>query len=118
MVLPACASWLPGPCALCRGETAFDLSLLGPTLYLAFAALAVLAPLSAGGGNELYPAEQLAAYPVRPRTWFGASLLLAPLNLAWATQVVALAAVTSLVTAGPAGPVPGHGDPLPLRRRR
>lgn len=88
-------------------ETAFDLSLLGPTLYLAFAALAVLAPLSAGGGNELYPSEQLAAYPVRPRAWFGASLLLAPLNLAWAAQVVALAAVTSLVTAGPAGPIPG-----------
>ena len=88
-------------------ESAFDLALLGPTLYLAFAALAVLAPLTAGGGNELYPSEQLTAYPVRPRTWFGASLMLAPLNLAWAAQVVALAAVTSLVTTGPAGPLPG-----------
>jgi hypothetical protein len=88
-------------------DTAFNLALLGPTLYLAFVGLAVLAPLTAGGGNELYPSEQLTAFPIRPHTWFAASLLLAPLNLAWAAQVIALAFVTSLVTNGAAGPLPG-----------
>ena len=62
---PRSASQRPGGPAALPTETAFDLALLGPTLYLAFAVLAVLAPLTAGGGNELYPSEQLTAFPVR-----------------------------------------------------
>ena len=55
------------------------------------ALLAVLAPLAAGGGNELFPADQLAAYPVsRAHASTAASLVLTPLNLAWTTQLVAL----------------------------
>jgi hypothetical protein len=73
----------------------FDLVLLTPTLYVVFAALAVVAPLVAGGGNALYPEEQLLAYPVQPRTVFAGSLLMAPLNLAWGTQLVVLVTATA-----------------------
>lgn len=75
----------------------FNILLLTPTLFLGFAALTVAAPLTSGGGNELFPPEQLVAFPIRPGTTFLASLASAPLNLAWATQVVALAAATSFV---------------------
>ncbi|MGB8652721.1 MAG: hypothetical protein WCD35_18890, partial [Mycobacteriales bacterium] len=75
----------------------FNVLLLSPTLFLGFAVLAVVAPLSSGGGNELFPPEQLVAFPVRPATTYLASLLSAPLNLAWATQVVSLAAATSFI---------------------
>ena len=56
-----------------------------------------LAPLVAGGGNELFPAEQLDAYPVTSRTVYRASLALTPLNLAWTTQLVALLGLTAYV---------------------
>ncbi len=71
--------------------------LVTPTVMLGFILLAFAAPLAAGGGNELYPAEQLAAYPIHPRTQFAASLLLAPLNLAWVIQVLTMVAFTSYV---------------------
>ena len=77
-----------------RTEFATNLRLLDPSLLLGFAALTLAAPLSNGGGSELFPTEQLVAYPVRASTTFLGSLASAPLNLAWATQVV------SLVTAG------------------
>ncbi len=53
------------------------------------ALLAAIAPLVAGGGNELFPPEQLVAYPITSRTEHLASLALAPLNLAWTAQLVA-----------------------------
>jgi hypothetical protein len=69
-----------------------------PGMFLSVAVLAVVAPLAAGGGNELYPAEQLVAFPVRPATLVSASLLLSPLNLAWLAQVLALMGVTGTIT--------------------
>jgi hypothetical protein len=83
--------------AVPRGAHAFDVLLLAPTLYVVVAVLAVVAPLVAGGGNELYPEGQLVAYPIRPRTVFTASLLMAPLNLAWLTQLVALTGATAVI---------------------
>lgn len=77
-----------------RTDFADNLRLLDPSLLLGFAVLTLAAPLSNGGGAELFPSEQLVAFPVRPRTVFLGSLASAPLNLAWATQVV------SLVTTG------------------
>ncbi|HYN74956.1 MAG TPA: hypothetical protein VEV13_02040 [Candidatus Limnocylindria bacterium] len=71
--------------------------LVTPTVMLGFVLLAFAAPIAAGGGNELYPSEQLVAYPIRPRTQFVASLLLAPLNLAWVIQVLTLVGFTSYV---------------------
>lgn len=82
-----------------------EAAVLTPTFYLGFALLAVLAPLVAGGGNELFPADQLVAYPVRPGTHYLASLVLAPLNLAWASQAVALLGLTSYAV-GPARGLP------------
>lgn len=79
-------------------DLSFNILLLTPSLYLGFAVLTVLAPLSNGGGAELFPDDQLLAYPIRPGTVFLGSLASAPLNLAWATQVVALATATSFVS--------------------
>jgi len=65
-----------------------------PTIYAGFALLAFAAPIAAGGGNELYPADQLVAFPVTARTHYLSGLLLAPLNLAWFTQCGVLMAAT------------------------
>lgn len=80
------------------GKRLFDILLLAPTVFVAFAALALIAPLVAGGGNELFPEGQLVAFPVEPRTVFASGLLVAPLNLAWLTQVIALVGVTAAVS--------------------
>ncbi len=71
--------------------------LITPTVMTGFVILAFAAPIAAGGGNELYPADQLVAYPIRPRTQFLISILLAPLNLAWVVQVLAMVGFTSYV---------------------
>lgn len=75
----------------------FEVTLLAPTAYLSAAALSFLAPLVAGGGSELFPEEQLAPFPVTARTHFHVSLVLAPLNLAWITQVVGLLGITAYI---------------------
>ncbi len=74
-----------------------DVILLAPTALVPVAVLAVLAPLVAGGGNELFPDDHLTAYPVSSRTVHAASLLLTPLNLAWVIQVVGLVAMASFI---------------------
>jgi hypothetical protein len=78
-------------------QRSFDVQILAPTAYLSVAVLALLAPLVAGGGNELFPAEQLVAFPVTARTHYVASLALTPLNLAWTTQLVALVGLTTYI---------------------
>ena len=75
--------------------TAVDVA---PAAYLGFGVLAVIAPLTAGGGNEVVPPDQLVGYPVRPSTQFFGGLLLAPLNLVWVVQLLSLAALTSYLT--------------------
>ena len=87
-----------------RGRS-FDATVLAPTAFLGFAVLSLVAPLAAGGGNELFPPEQLVAFPIRPGTSFFESLLVAPLNLAWMSQFVLLFGITSFVT----GARPGLG---------
>jgi hypothetical protein len=82
---------LPGSVELRR------IILLTPTFFVVFAVLTVVAPLVAGGGNELYPEGQLVAYPIEPRTVYAGSLLVAPLNLAWITQVIVLFTTTAIV---------------------
>lgn len=79
---------------------------LAPAAFLGFAVLAVIAPLTAGGGIELLPSSQLVAFPVRPRTVFLSGLLLAPANLVWVVQLLVLAAETSYLTIG-GGPAAG-----------
>ncbi|PZS32335.1 MAG: hypothetical protein DLM59_08360 [Pseudonocardiales bacterium] len=82
---------------------AVNAALLTPTAYAGFAVLALVSPLAAGGGNELFPADQVSAYPIRPATMFLASLALAPLNLAWLSQVLLLTALTGGITTSAAG---------------
>ncbi|MGB8649196.1 MAG: hypothetical protein WCD35_00905 [Mycobacteriales bacterium] len=71
-----------------------------PAAFLGFGALAVIAPLTAGGGNELVPSDQLVAYPIRPATLFLSSLVLAPVNLVWVIQLLVLTAETGFLTLG------------------
>lgn len=71
-----------------------EAAILGPSAYFAFLVVSVVAPISAGGGNELYPPAQLLGYPIRAITTFHASLILMPLNIAWLTNVLALIGLT------------------------
>jgi hypothetical protein len=80
---------------------AFDVTLLAPTAYLSVALLAVVSPLVAGGGNELFPDDQLVAYPITARTQYVTSLALAPLNLAWTAQLVGLLGITAYISPRP-----------------
>lgn len=73
---------------------------VAPDAFFGFGVLALLAPLTAGGGNEVLPSSQLVAFPVRPRTQFLGGLLLAPANLVWVLQILAVVAVTSCLTVG------------------
>jgi hypothetical protein len=79
-------------------DRSLDIVLLAPTAYLSVALLALLAPLASGGGNDLFPAEQLTAYPITSRTVYRASLALTPLNLAWTVQLIALLGLTAYVS--------------------
>jgi hypothetical protein len=83
----------------------FEITLLAPTAYLSVALLAIIAPLVAGGGNDLFPSDQLVAYPLTGRTQYVVSLALTPLNLAWTTQLVALLGLTAFAI-GPSWTVP------------
>ena len=73
---------------------------LAPAAYLGFGLLAVVAPLTAGGGSEIVPPDQLVAFPVRARTQFYGGLVLAPANLVWVLQLLVLAAMTAYLTLG------------------
>src|SRR6478609_8988890 len=84
-----------------------DVAEVTPAILLAFLGLAIIAPLAAGGGTELYPPDQLVAYPIRSRTVFRAALLLAPLNLAWLLQVLAALGLITYVVDGDAPVVAG-----------
>ena len=82
-------------------EQRFNLAVATPTFYVGFAILTLLAPLVSGGGYELYPAEQVVAYPLRPATVFRGTLVLAPVNLAWVINVIALFIVTGFAVGRP-----------------
>src|SRR4051794_23880624 len=98
LLLPAPLCWLLYPVTASAPSLTrpalFAAVHLAPAAFLGFAALALIAPLAAGGGNELVPASQLVAFPVRPRTQFLAGLMLAPINLVWVVQMLVLAAET------------------------
>lgn len=80
---------------------AFDVTLLAPTAYLSVALLAVVSPLVAGGGNELFPDDQLVGYPITARTHYVTSVVLAPLNLAWTGQLICLLGITAYISPRP-----------------
>lgn len=97
--LLAVAAVVVGQLAPADPNIRFNFALLAPTTFASFFALAVISPASSAGGTELFPGDQLVAYPVRDRTVFGSTLLLAPANLAWIVHFVVLLAVTSYVAA-------------------
>ncbi|HWG93913.1 MAG TPA: hypothetical protein VNU66_06800 [Mycobacteriales bacterium] len=73
---------------------------LAPGAFLGFGVLALIAPLTAGGGHHVVPPDHLVAFPVRSSTHFVGGLLLAPVNLVWAVQLLALVGLTSYLTLG------------------
>jgi len=73
---------------------------LAPEAFLGFAVLALVAPLTAGGGLEVVPPDQLVAFPVRPSTHYLGGLVLAPVNLVWVLQLLVLAVETGCLTLG------------------
>jgi hypothetical protein len=83
-------------------EQRLNLALATPTFYVGFAILTLLAPLFSGGGYELFPSGQLVAYPMRPAAIFRGTLILAPINLAWIINVIALFVVTGFAVGSPA----------------
>jgi hypothetical protein len=74
-----------------------------PTVLLAFAVVTAISGIATGGGTEIVPAAHLVAFPVSPRAVFVGSALLAPFNLAWTVQLLALVWITSYVAPGAAG---------------
>ncbi len=86
-----------------------EVAALLPSAMLAFALLCIVAPLAAGGGQELIPESQLVAYPVRIATLVRIGFLLSPLNIAWYLQVLLLTAATGYAIRGDAGPLPPVG---------
>jgi hypothetical protein len=86
-----------------------EVAALLPSAMLAFALLCIVAPLAAGGGQELIPESQLVAYPVRIATLVRVGFLLSPLNIAWYLQVLLLTAATGYAVRGPGGPLPPVG---------
>jgi hypothetical protein len=76
-------------------DTALEVA---PAAFLGFGMLAMVAPLTSGGGQQVVPPDELVAYPVRPATLFLGGLVLAPANLVWAVQLVSLVALTAYLT--------------------
>jgi hypothetical protein len=79
---------------------------VAPGAFLGFGLLAVVAPLTAGGGQHVVPPDQLVAYPVRPSTHFLGGLLLAPVNLVWVLQLFVLVATTAWLSLDGGGLLP------------
>jgi hypothetical protein len=71
---------------------------LAPAAFLGFGLLALAAPLTSGGGQQVVPADELVAYPVRASTQYLGGLVLAPANLVWGVQLLALVALTAYLT--------------------
>lgn len=69
-----------------------------PAAVLGFLVTSTVAVVSSGGGREVIPAEQAVAFPIGTATDHLASLLLAPVNLAWLVQAWALLAAVAAVT--------------------
>lgn len=86
-----------------------EVAALLPSAMLAFALLCIVAPLAAGGGQELIPESQLVAYPVRIASLVRIGFLLSPLNIAWYLQVLLLTAATGYAVRGVGGPLPPLG---------
>lgn len=79
--------------------------------YLLLLVGLVTAAVASAGGREVVPRSQLAAYPLASATEHLGALLLAPLNLAWLIQVLALTLLTGTGAAAAATAVPGSTLP-------
>jgi hypothetical protein len=88
-ILPA---WLDGAQS---SDRAFSMLLLLPTAYLAFLVTTTFAIIGAGGGRELLPRDEGAAFPVSPTTDHLGALMFVPLNIAWILQGWSLLGLTA-----------------------
>lgn len=93
-LLPALVLLAVAAAVLAPRGYAENIAILAPSAYLAFVAVSIIGPISAGGGNDLYPPTQLLAFPIRPVSTFHAALALMPLNIAWLTNAIGLVGLT------------------------
>jgi hypothetical protein len=80
--------------------------LLMPTAWLGFTLTAVLAA-GTSGSRTLLPPAQTVIFPLTAGTEHLGALLLAPLNVAWVTQSLALLTLSTWGFGDPAGLLPG-----------
>jgi hypothetical protein len=74
-----------------------ELATLLGSLLLLFPVLAFMAGMAAGGGTEAIPSSQLVAFPLTPRAVFVTSIVLTPLNVAWALQAITIVGLAGYV---------------------
>lgn len=91
--LLALGAWVVPHVPFARRTEAVELL---PTAYLVLAVGLVVAAVASSGGRELIPRDELVAYPMSPTADHLGALLLAPLNLAWLLQTLALGLVTGV----------------------
>ena len=72
-----------------------DALILLPTAYISVLVISLVSAAASGGGRELLPRDQAAAFPVSPTTDHLGALLMAPLNIAWLLQGWTVLALTS-----------------------
>lgn len=90
------AAWLPARLDGAGLSRSDDIRSLLPTAFAGLLILMTIAAVS-GGGRELLPPEQAAAYPISATTDHLGTLLLAPLNVAWLVQAWTLLGTTAFV---------------------
>jgi hypothetical protein len=104
-VLPIAAVAAVATGALYPRDHVHDVRLLIPSAWLFFLLSAVIAAGTSGGGRQLLPRDQAAAFPVSPSADHLGAVLTAPLNVAWSVQALTLLGLTSWAI----GPRPGVG---------
>jgi hypothetical protein len=66
-----------------------------PSALVSVLVVSIVSAAATGGGRELLPRDQAAAFPVSPTTDHLGALLMAPLNIAWLLQSWVILAATS-----------------------
>lgn len=74
-----------------------EMATLLVTLLVLFPLLAFMAGMSLGGGAEAVPGSQVTMHPISARAVFVISVILTPLNIAWALQALTILWLASYV---------------------
>jgi hypothetical protein len=78
-----------------QGLSRHSVLVLLPSAYVSVLVVSIVSAAASGGGRELLPREQAAAFPVSPTTDHLGALVMAPLNIAWLLQSWVVLGATS-----------------------